>query len=129
MCSSVLCAFPPHIYVPHFPVSSKAIQYVFTLLHVLSAPRGPPARKSITITTRSCSRRKLSGLFGPYFFHTTSSIHPVFRLFSTVYDRTTVRTSYVSYVPYDKFQNFKFNMTYCTYMFMPDFYARFTVRL
>jgi hypothetical protein len=46
MCSSVLCAFSHHIYVPHFPVYSKAIQYVFTLLHVLSTPRGPPARKS-----------------------------------------------------------------------------------
>ena len=46
MCSSVLCAFSPNIYVPHFPVYSKAIQYVFTLLHVLSTPRGPPARKS-----------------------------------------------------------------------------------
>ncbi len=63
-----------------------------------------------------------------FFFHIISSIHPLFRLFSTVYDRTTVRTSYVSYDPYEIFQNFKFIMTYCTYMFMPDFYARFTVR-
>ena len=39
-------SFYPHIYVPHFAVYSKAIQYVFTLLHVFSTPRGPPARKS-----------------------------------------------------------------------------------
>ena len=52
MCSSVLGAFPPYIYVPHFPVYSKAIQYVFTLLHVLSTPRGPPARKSSHFLTR-----------------------------------------------------------------------------
>ena len=80
----------------------------------------------VTYSPRSCSRRVLSS---SSFFHATSSIHPVFCLFSTVYYRTTVRTSCVSYVPYEIFQNFKFNMTYCTYMFMPDFYARFTVRL
>ena len=83
----------------------------------------------VTYSPRSCSRR--SDLFAvrcASFFHANSSIHPVFCLFSTVYDRTTVRTSYVSYVPYEIFLNFKFNMTYCTYMFMPDFYARFTVR-
>ena len=55
-----------------------------------------------------------------FFFHIISSFHPIFRLFSTVYDRTTVWTSNVIYVPYDIFQNFKFNMTYSTYMFMPD---------
>ena len=64
----------------------------------------------------------------PPYFKTASSFHPVFRLFSTVYDRTTVRTPDVGYVRYEIFRNFKFNMTYCTYMFMPDFYARFTVR-
>ena len=54
MCSSLLglggtyvqqcfgCIFP-YIYVPHF---SCVWKYVFTLLHVLSTPRGPPARKS-----------------------------------------------------------------------------------
>ena len=60
------------------------------------------------------------------FSYTTVSFHPVFRIFSTVYDRTTVRISDVSYVPYEIFQKFKFNMTYCTYIFLPDFYARFT---
>ena len=83
----------------------------------------------VTSPTRSCSRRSVLLLFVSSFFHVTSSIHPVFCLFSTVYDRTTVRTSDVSYVPYEIFENFKFNMTYCTYIFMPDFYARFTVRL
>ena len=43
MCSSVLYAFCPNIYVPHFPVYSKAVQYFLTLW---STPRGPPARKS-----------------------------------------------------------------------------------
>ena len=52
MCSSVLGAFSPYIYVPHSPVYSKAIQYVFTLLRVLSTPRGPPARKSSHSTYR-----------------------------------------------------------------------------
>ena len=56
----------------------------------------------------------------PY-FKTAYLFHPVFHVFSTVYDRTTVRTPDVSYVPYE---NFKFNMTYCTVRF----YARFTVR-
>ena len=114
MCSSVLCAFSANIYVPHFPVYSKAIQYVFTLLHVLSKPRGPPARKSSHFPNRflfptPCTVRSS-------FFHIISSFHPVFCLFSTVYDRTTVRTSYVSYVPYEIFQKFKFNMTYCTHV-------------
>ena len=90
----------------------------------------------VTAPTVLRSRRKLSVLYRyslqqpvqPPYFYTALLFHPVFRLFSTVYDRTTVRTSDVSYVPYEIFQNFKFNMTYCTYMFMPDFYARFTVR-
>ena len=34
------------------PECSKAIEYVFTLLHVLSTPRGPPARKSSHLLTR-----------------------------------------------------------------------------
>ena len=63
MCSSLLglggtyvqqcfVCLSPYIYVPHFPVYSKAIQHVFTLLHVLSTPRGPPARKSSHCPTR-----------------------------------------------------------------------------
>ena len=56
------------------------------------------------------------------FFHIISSIYPVFRLFSTVYDRTTVRTSDVSYVPYEIFQNFKFHMTCVLYVHV---HARF----
>ena len=49
MCSSVLCAFSPNIYVPHFPVYSKAVQHFLTLW---STPRGPPARKSSHCPTR-----------------------------------------------------------------------------
>ena len=86
----------------------------------------------VTYSPRSCSRsRKLFRsvrsllVYAPAactgaFFLTTFPFHPVFCIFSTVYDRTTVQTSYVSYVPYEIFQNFKFNMTYCTH-----FHARF----
>ena len=49
-------------------------------------------------------------------------------LLSTVYDRTTVLTSDVSYVPYEIFQNYKIRHDVLYVHFMPDFYARFTVR-
>ncbi len=184
MCSSVLCAlFPPHIYVPQFPVSnsiclllsymsyhhaglqpanlvtdttvlrsrrrsdlsvflrSVRFQAENVRLKLIFSTYPPPStftaytrphtapRAALLVTSSTVLRSRRSVLFRPSFFHIISSIHPVFRLFSTVYDRTTVRTSDVSYVPYEIFENFKFNMTYCTYILMPDFYARFTVRL
>ena len=137
MCSSLLglggtyvqqcfvCFFPPYLCAA-FSCIFKS-NSIFLLLSYMSYQHhaGLQPANLVTITTRSCSRRVLSS---SCFFHIISSFHPVFCLFSTVYDRNTVRTSDVSYVPYEIFQNFKFNMTYCTYMFMPDFYARFTVR-
>jgi len=146
MCSSLLGLGGTHVQqcsecrisricVPHsrsFKRNSIAASYQH---HAGLQPANP-----VTYTTISCSRRRRSEVSVVYqymlqqpvqvsFLYTTVSFHPVFRLFSTVYDRTTVRTSDVSYVPYEIFENFKFNMTYCTYIFMPDFYARFTVRL
>ena len=130
----------PVPYLPYrrarFLVFSKAIQSQ-PFSNDDTAPRA-----SFLVTYSSVSWRRRSELFGPVcslqvlaaaactcvYSHPTFSLHPVFRLFSTVYDQTIVRTSDVSFVPYEIFQNFKFNMTYCTYMSMPDFYARFTVR-
>ena len=132
MCSSVLSAARiSRICVPcsrSFKRNSIAASY--------QHQAGLQPANLVTDTTISCSRRVLYVVYRyslqqpvqPPYFQTASLFHPVFHVFSTVYDRTTVRTSDVSYVPYEVFRKFKFNMTYCTYMFMPDFYARFTVR-
>ena len=115
MCSSLLSSVFP-VFVCRIPVVSKEIQSQ-PFSNEDTAPRAPFL---VTIPTRSCSRRRRSERSVVYqytlqqpvqvsFFHTTVSFHSVFCLFSTVYDRTPVRTSYVSYVPYEIFKNFKFN--------------------
>ena len=142
ICAAVFCVpFSPIFMCRIFLYIQKQFNsYVFTLLHVLSKPRGPPARKSSHSTYRfvfpctvvvvvvvqcpiySDSIKVWESLFVKP-VHACQQI-PVLLWYGifhdTVYDRTTVRTSDVSYVPYEIFENFKFNMSYCTYMFMPD---------
>ena len=137
MCSSVLCAFSPNPQI----IMCRIFLYIFksnsifinSLINTTwaSSPQIQSLPLPFPVPVVNCCPVRL--FFTPFlcfiqYFSLFLTFHPVFRLFSTVYDRTTVRTPDVSYVPYEIFQKFKFNITYCTYMFMPDFYAQFTVR-
>ena len=139
ICAAVFCVLlhsPPYLCAV-FPNVQKQLN--MSLLSYMSYQNhvGLQPANLVTSPTISCSRRVLYVFYRyslqqpvqPPYFQTASLFHPVFRLFSTVYDRTTVRTSDVSYVPYEIFQNFKFNIPYCTYMFMHDFMPDFQYAL
>ena len=153
ICAAVFCVlFPPIFMCRIFLYIQK--QFNMSLLSYISYQHhaGLQPANLVTLPTVSCSRR--SDLFRcSVFFRSVrfvqyvgfplnlflvsgrppqksvnlTTFRPVFFV-RMCWHWTTVRTSDVTYVSYEIFQNFKFNMTYCTYMFMPDFYARFTVR-
>ena len=58
ICAAVFCVpFPPNIYVPHFAVYSKAIQYVSYMSYQNHVGLQPA--NLVTSTTVSCSRRSV----------------------------------------------------------------------
>ena len=107
ICAAVFCVpFPPIFMFRIFLYIQK--RFNMSLLSYMSYQNhvGLQPANLVTAPTVLRSRRKLYVVYRyslqqpvqPPYFQTASLFHPVFRLFSTVYDRTTVRTSDVSYV-------------------------------
>ena len=108
MCSSLLSSVFP-VFVCRIPVVSKEIQSQ-PFSNEDTAPRAPFLVTAPTVL-RSRRRSELSVFFSHHFLISSSILSFFDRssrisVFSTVYDRNTVPTFDVSYVPYEIFQNF-----------------------
>jgi len=104
MCSSLLglggtyvqqcfVCFYPHIYVPHFPVYSIAIQDVITAMSYQHHAGLQPANLVTAQHVLRSRRSVLLLLFVSSFFHATSSFHPVFQV--------------LPFIPYSRYSSYR----------------------